>query len=260
MANKIAEALAGEKSLKLMTHVVAGYPDLRTSRDLVVAMSEAGADMVEVQIPFSDPLADGPTIMAANQKALTGGATPARCFDLIRDVKSHVPIPILVMTYANIAHTMGVERFISESAECGVSGLIIPDLPVDERNDDYYSRVKDYDLYAISVLSPGMATPRLWSMAKTAEGFIYITLKVGMTGASGSIEPKGLGFIERVRKYASVPLAAGFGISAAAHIRQLKGRVEMAVVGSHLTDLFDSGGTGSVRRFIEECNDAIRDP
>ncbi len=260
MANKIAEALAGEKNLKLMTHVVAGYPDLRTSRDLIVAMTKAGADMVEVQIPFSDPLADGPTIMAANQKALAGGATPARCFDLIRDMKNDVSIPLLVMTYANIAHTMGVEKFISESAECGVSGLIIPNLPVDERNDGYYSRVKDYDLYAISVLSPGMAKPRLRSMAKTAEGFIYITLKVGMTGASRSIEPKGLDFIDLVRAHLSLPLAAGFGISEADHIRQLKGKVEIAVVGSHLTDLFDSGGTGSVRRFIVECHDAIRDP
>ncbi len=259
MANKIAKALAKEKNLKLMTHVVAGYPDLRTSRDLIVAMAEAGADMVEVQIPFSDPLADGPTIMAANHQALTGGATPARCFELIRDVKSDVPIPLLIMTYANIAHAMGMERFISESAERGVSGLIIPDLPVDERNDDYYVRAKEHGLYAISVLSPGMATPRLRSLAMAAEGFIYVTLKVGMTGASRSIDSKGLGFIDRVREHTTLPLAAGFGISEPDHIRQLKGKVEMAVVGSHLTDLLSSGGLGSVKRFIEECNGVIRD-
>lgn len=260
MANRIDEVLAKKKKLKLMTHVLAGYPNLKTSEELILAMAESGADMIEIQIPFSDPLADGPTIMAANEMALKNGITPRRCFDMVRELKKEVPIPLLFMTYTNIAFTMGMEKFISESARCGVSGLIIPDLPFDERNGDYYSLVKRYGLYGIQVLSGGMATPRLKRILQMTEGFLYITLRVGITGAVKTIEQKGLDFIDRVKKYTSVPLAAGFGISSADHVVELKGKVEMAVIGSHLIDLFNSGGIDSVKEFIENCNRAIRKP
>ncbi|MGB8953385.1 MAG: tryptophan synthase subunit alpha [Candidatus Aminicenantales bacterium] len=254
MANPIDAALAQKKKLKLMTHVLAGYPDLQTSEQLIVAMAESGADMIEIQIPFSDPLADGPTIMAANAAALKSGMTPRRCLDMVRELKKAVPVPLLIMTYANIVCTMGMEKFISESAECGVSGLILPDLPFDERNCDYYTLVKKYSLYGILVLSAGMATQRLKRLLKMAEGFVYITLRVGTTGAVKTIASEGLDFLESVKKYTSLPRAAGFGISAAEHIGQLKGRVEIAVIGSHLINLLNSGGLKSVKEFIEECH------
>jgi tryptophan synthase alpha chain len=260
MGNRIDEAFSRKKKLKIMTHVLAGYPDRETSKRLVLAMARAGADMIEIQIPFSDPIADGPTIMAANQKSLENGMTPNSCLAMVRELKNDVRIPLLFMSYTNIAYHMGMEKFISASAECGASGLIIPDLPFDERNFNYLSLVKKYNIHGIQVLSAGMTASRLRKILKIAEGFLYITLRVGITGVRRAIGQGSFSFINRVKSQTRIPVAAGFGISSADHMRELRGRVEMAVIGSHLIELFNSGGIESVQEFIEECNRAIEKP
>jgi len=258
VSRSIEEVFTKKKRLKIMTHVVAGYPDLETSQNLILAMAEAGADMIEVQIPFSDPLADGPTIMAANHKALQNGLTPKLCLKMIEEIRDEVKIPLLFMTYANLAYTMGLERFVSESAASGVSGLIIPDLPFDERGyDDYCFWLKECNLVGIQVLSAGLSLSRLKKILKIAEGFIYITLRVGVTGAREGMEKKSSDFIDLVRAYTDLPLAAGFGISSVEQITNLIGKVDMAVVGSHLINLFNSGGKENVQNFIKETNQAI---
>jgi tryptophan synthase alpha chain len=260
MGNKIDLIFHKRKSLKLMTHVLAGYPDMETSRKLIKAMEKSGADIIEIQIPFSDPLADGPTIMAANEQALKNGVTPVDCLALAAELKGKVEVPLLFMTYVNIAYSMGMERFVARSAECGISGLIIPDLPRDEINFGYYSYAERFGIHAVPVVSAGISVSRLKAMVKNATGFIYVTLRVGITGAARTVDPGGLRFIESVRKHSSLPIAAGFGISSMKHAELLKGHADMIVMGSHLIDLYNSGGTPRVSEFIRECRSLILEP
>ena len=147
-------------NLKLMTHVVAGYPDMETTERLVEVMVANGADLVEIQVPFSDPLADGPTILAAGQAALDSGVTPGDCFRLVERLKKKVDVPLLMMTYGNIPYRMGMDVFVRRCCESGVSGLIVPDLPFDE-GSFYVETAKKYGVYPIPVVSPGMQEDRL---------------------------------------------------------------------------------------------------
>lgn len=253
MVNPIDSMFAGPAGSRLMTHVVAGYPDLQTSRRLITLMAGAGADLVEIQFPFSDPLADGATIMAANQAALEGGITPAACFAMAAALKRALKTPLLLMTYANIPFQMGWKRFISGAAEAGFSGLIIPDLPFDEENGPSLSMAKQHGLYIVPVISPGMATSRLKKILRFAEGFIYVTLRVGITGTVEEIDPRGVKFIETVRRYTSLPVAAGFGISSSRQVMLLRERVEAVVIGSHVINLYNRRGEGAVKEFIRLC-------
>lgn len=252
------QVLFSDKSLKLMAHVLAGYPDLPTSRDWILGLAESGADLIEIQIPFSDPLADGPTIMAANQAALKSGVTPEKCLDLARTLKGALPVPFVFMTYANVARAMGMEHFVARSAEAGASGLIIPDLPFDERDDGFHSYARKFRVPVIPVVSAGIAPPRLKTILGRTDAFLYLTLRVGITGAVRSLERKGLAFAREVRRMTSLPLAAGFGLSSEAHLDLLRDRVDMVVIGSHLINLFNGGGLGAVRKFVANCRNRTR--
>lgn len=255
MDNKIDQQFENRTHLKLMTHVVAGYPDVESSKKIIFSMVKCGVDMVEIQIPFSDPLADGATIMAANQKALNNHITPEDCFGLIRDVKKMVNVPLLVMTYANIAFRFGIERFISESEICGVSGLIIPDLPFDENNENFVEVIYKSNLYPIWVVSSDIKISRLKKILALAKGFIYVTLRTGITGPVNHVDPEGLQFIKTIKQFTSLPIAAGFGISSPDHIRILKNRVDMAVIGSHILNIYNTSGLDKVEKFIKLCRE-----
>jgi tryptophan synthase alpha chain len=248
--------------LHLMTHIVAGYPDLETSGRLVEVMVESGVDMVEIQIPFSDPLADGPTIATANQTALGNGITPEHCFRLAKRLADKMeqkrlqtdkqPVPLLLMTYGNIPYSMGMENFARRAAESGISGLIVPDLPFDD-SPDYREAALSYGLYPIPVVSPGMSRERLQQVVRMAGGFIYTTLRVGITGARKQIEAGGLEFLETIRKYSSLPVAAGFGISSPEMATQLEGHADAAVIGSHIINVYNTSGIDAVGQFIRRC-------
>ena len=256
MANKIDEVFGKNEELKIMTHVVAGYPDLETSGQLIKVMAESGADLVEIQIPFSDPLADGATIMEATQHALNAGITPEHCFELAHTLKDTVDIPLLFMSYANIPYKYGVEQFIIKSKEAGIQGLIVPDLPIDEENENYFSIIKNYDVHPILVVSPDMNEDRLASVAKHGSGFIYSTLKVGITGAMNAMKQEGLFFLDVLRKHTPLPIAAGFGISKPEHVAHLRGNADAAVIGSRVITLFNEEGLDGVRDLILQCKDA----
>jgi len=215
-------------------------------------MADSGADFVEVQIPFSDPLADGPVIAEANQKALKAGTTPVQCLRSIERLARKIQIPILVMTYANIPFKMGIEKFIRVSRESGVSGFIFPDMPLDIC-PQCLEFTEQYGGYCIPVVSPGMKPERLQQVIPFARGFIYTTLRVGITGARQSIDEKGLDFLGKLKSMTNLPVAAGFGISSAEMVGQLKGRVDVAVIGSHILKLFNEGGIQAVSGFIREC-------
>ncbi len=253
MDNPIDHIFSGKKELKLMTHIVAGYPDLEKSGEIALAMAEYGVDLIEIQIPFSDPLADGRTIMAANQIALDHGITPCQCFQLAERLKKRINIPLLFMTYANIPFQMGLEKFVRRSRDSGLSGLIIPDLTFDERVEGYFDYARRVGIYPINVVSPGPKKGRLGEILRISKGFIYITLRVGITGEVKRIGEEGINFIKEIRERSKLPVAAGFGISSAVQVRQLEGLADIAVVGSHIIHLYEKTGISGVEKFIKEC-------
>ena len=254
MTNRIDGIFSGKKDLKIMTHVVAGYPDIETSKRLIQTMADNGVSLIEIQIPFSDPLADGPTITRANQYALDLGIKVEDCFQLAEEMSGCVDVPLLFMTYVNIAYQMGLERFVTKSAEAGISGLIFPDIPFDETHMNYLEITRKQSLHPILVVSPDIKTERLKTLSKKASGFIYTTLKVGITGAQKKIDPSGLEFINTIRKSSNLPVAAGFGISSKEHIHQLRGKADAVVIGSHLIELFHMGGVEKIADFLSSLS------
>ncbi len=250
----MSELSVSRGRLSLMTHIVAGYPDMERSLELAVTMADSGSDIIEVQIPFSDPLADGPVIMGANQVALDAGMTPERAFDLVRRVRETTGKPVVVMTYANIPYAIGLKRFFSMAFDADVNGLIIPDLPFDSSLQEYFNLAAEHDVNNIYVVSPDMEPGRLRDAVGSSSGFVYTTLRVGITGADrGNISGKGLEFVKTVKKYTDLPVAAGFGISSPEQFRLLEGIADIGVIGSKLIKIYDTGGTDAVGIFVKKC-------
>jgi tryptophan synthase alpha chain len=240
-----------------MTHLVAGYPDLKTSEALLLAMVENGADLIEIQIPFSEPLGDGPTILTASHKALANGVHPIDCIEMVASLQGKIATPLLFMTYANIPWQMGMEKFITASADAGISGLIIPDLPFDEDDGGYLKLSRAHGLHPIQLVSYGMDPLRRKQVLRQAGGFVYLTLRVGVTGAGTEIAASGLSLISEVKKLTNLPLAAGFGISSVAQVQEVAKQADIVIVGSHLITLFDKGGIPAVTKFLRECRNVF---
>ncbi len=235
----------------IMTHVVAGYPNKQTTIELVKMMENYGVDFVEIQIPFSDPMADGPTIMKANQAVLDNGFNLLDVFEMTKEITSSVNIPILFMTYINVPFVYGLEKFCKKASEIGVSGLIVPDIPYDEKGENFLEIVKKYNLKAVQVVSPSVKEERLKHIGKMADGLIYTTLKVGLTGAQKEIDQSGTNFIDVIKKYTDIPVAAGFGISSKNHVDIVASKADIAVIGSHVINLLNNGGLNSVEEFLK---------
>jgi tryptophan synthase alpha chain len=254
MENRIDQALRGAQGIQLMTHVVAGYPDLDTNADLIRLMAKRGVKLMEIQIPFTDPLADGPTIMRANQAALDAGITPRHCFELCAALSKELPdVAFMFMTYGNIPFAMGMENFLDRTAASGASGVILPDLPWDETDGDYAETARSKGLHPIMVISPDTEGQRLTSILKRASGLLYTTLKVGITGAGATVDQAGVDYVRNLKNKAGLPIAAGFGISKPEHVAMLDGLADAAVVGSHIINLLDAGGLGAVDAFLAAC-------
>jgi tryptophan synthase alpha chain len=253
MENRIDLALKEAKGIQLMTHVVAGYPSLDVNADLIRLMARRGVRLVEIQIPFTDPLADGPTIMRANQAALDAGITPAHCFELCAALSRELDVAFMLMTYANIPYALGMEAFLDKAAASGASGTILPDLPWDETDGDYAQAARQRGLHPIMVISPDTPAPRLAGILERASGLLYTTLKVGITGAGASMDQAGVDYVKALKAKAGLPIAAGFGISRPEHVRMLDGLADVAVIGSHIINLMDAKGLGAVDEFLAAC-------
>ena len=228
------------KKPRLMTHVVVGFPTLEASIDIVRGMCEAGVDVVELQMPFTDPIADGSSIMEANQIALDNGITPADCFRAIEILSKEVTQPILIMSYFNLLYCYkdGLQGFFSDASKAGASGLIIPDIPPDEDFEGYWEFAETHGLVPIPLVAPTTSDDRLSMLSGYASenSFVYCVATLGTTGARGSLEA-GLGdYLNRVRKYFNQPLAVGFGISTGAQVVEACEYANMAVVGSAMID------------------------
>lgn len=253
MENRIDLALKEAKGIQLMTHVVAGYPSLEANEELIRLMARCGVKLIEIQIPFTDPLADGPTIMRANQAALDAGITPDHCFDLCARLSRELDVAFMFMTYANIPFAMGLGNFLDRAAASGASGLILPDLPWDEADGDYAEEARRRGLHPIMVISPDTPEARLTGILERASGLLYTTLKVGITGAGTSMGQAGVDYVKALKAKAGLPIAAGFGISRPEHVRMLDGLADAAVIGSHIINLLDAGGLGAVDNFLAAC-------
>lgn len=238
-----------------MTHIVIGYPTLADSRELVLAMAEAGADFVELQIPFSDPMADGPTLMRANKAALEQGTTVQEAMELMSELTSAVKIPLLFMTYFNIVHHYGTDKFCKDARRAGCSGLIVPDIPFDEEKQEGFIRsAETNNLMAIRVLSPASTAQRLKLNVPLARGFVYFTARQGITGAQSTLDPALESHISKLKEFFNIPIAVGFGIAKPEHISALKGKADIAVVGSEVINIYNRADKGeeveTVKRFI----------
>jgi len=240
---------------KLMTHVVAGYPTIEECEDIVIAMAEMGVAFIEIQMPFSDPIADGPTIMHANEQALSYGMTTEACFQLIQRLQKKITTPLLVMTYYNIAFRYGLKKFCKKAKKCGVYGLIIPDIPIEEeRFDHYIEYCKKFELHPIQVISPITPPKRLKQIAMVASGFVYCVSTFGITGERKNINTDIDSYIRRVKKYITIPLALGFGISNRQQVQTALMHADIAVIGSKIINVINSSKGNkarAVKKFIQ---------
>jgi tryptophan synthase alpha chain len=234
-----------------MTHIVLGYPTFEASFQIIKAMVEAGVDLMELQIPFSEPIADGPVILHANQKALESGATVQGCMDFAREVSEAFSIPFLFMTYYNILFQYGVDRFASHMAAGGLKGAIIPDLPPEE-GQDYLRAMEANNLAPIYIFSPTTSDDRMKYIASFAKGFVYCVARRGVTGADTSFSETLGAYLSRCRHATNLPLALGFGVKDKNDINFLKGKADIAVVGTQTIRLVDKQGVGAVGPFIKD--------
>ena len=217
----------------LVTYVTAGDPDLDRSRDILLALDRAGADVLEVGVPFSDPLADGPVIQRATERALAAGATLGRVLDLVANVRPAIAAPIVIFTYANPIERMGLATFTARAAAAGVDGVLTLDLPVEEAGA-MRDRLGDAGLDTIFLLSPTTTTERIRRAAALGSGFLYGISRLGVTGARASLASDAEALVARIRPETTLPIAVGFGISHPAHVAEVGRWAEAAVVGSAL--------------------------
>jgi len=239
---KLSDTLANLKLGKpaLMTHVVLGYPTLEKSIELIKAMSECGVSIIEIQIPFSDPIADGPTIMSANQVALENGITPKDCFEAAAKLSAVIDTPLLFMSYFNILfnYKNGVSDFCKDAAACGIQGLIVPDVPPEETADGYWTSAKEFNLSAIPIVSPVSSNERLELIKKTTDAeFVYCVSVTGTTGARTTLPAELADYLSNVRNVFKRPLALGFGISSKEQVLEASKHVELCVIGSAVIDI-----------------------
>lgn len=238
-----------EEEILLMTHIVLGYPTFEDAFKIIEAMVNAGVDLMELQIPFSEPIADGPVILHANQKALAGGTTVQKCMDFARKVVESFNIPFLFMSYYNILFKYGIDRFLGAMHESGIAGAIVPDLPPEE-GGDYLDAMEKYQLSPIFIFSPTTPEERMEYLNSFGKGFIYCVARKGVTGVTTDFSKQLEEYLLRCRRATDLPLALGFGVKGREDVDFLKGKADIAVIGSETIRLMDTAGFGAVADFI----------
>ncbi|MCM3880726.1 MAG: tryptophan synthase subunit alpha [Vicinamibacterales bacterium] len=244
MAGRIAatfDRLRADRQTGLVTYVTAGDPDLSSSADILRALDRAGADVLEVGIPFSEPLADGPVIQRATERALAAGTTASAVLDLVAQVRAEIKAPIVLFTYANPVLRMGIDAFADRARQAGVDGVLVLDLPIEEAQavrDSLAAR----DIDMIFLLSPTTTEPRIRQAALLGSGFLYGISRLGVTGTRDKVADGAEALARRIRAATSMPLAMGFGIASPDHVRQIGQWADAAVVGSGLVGVIAEAG------------------
>lgn len=255
--SKIREAFINGKAF--IPFITCGDPDLETTGKLVRAAVENGADLIELGIPFSDPTAEGPVIQEANIRALSKGITTDQIFDFVKELRKDVEIPLVFMTYANVVFSYGTEKFISTCKEIGINGLILPDLPFEEK-EEFQPLCKQYDVALISLIAP-TSHQRIAMIAKEAEGFVYIISSLGVTGIRSEITTNISSIIKVVRENTEVPCAIGFGISTPEQAKKMAAISDGVIVGSAIIKLLEKYGresAGAVGEYVKNMKEAIK--
>ena len=248
MNKRITEAFANGKAF--IPFVTCGDPSLEVTEQLVYAMEEAGADLIELGIPFSDPTAEGPVIQEANVRALSGGVTTDKIFAMVEKIRKNTKIPMVFMTY---------ERFIKKAAEIGMDGLILPDVPFEEK-EEFDAVCKQYGLDLISLIAP-TSHERIAMIAKEAEGFVYCVSSLGVTGMRTNITTDIGAMVKLVKSQKDIPCAVGFGISTPEQAKKMADQSDGAIVGSAIVKLCEAYGEAcvpKVKAYVKEMKDAIR--
>lgn len=244
-----AELARPGKDILLMTHIVLGYPSLAVNRQVIQQMVANGVELIEMQIPFSEPMADGPTIVRANQEALEAGTTVKECLAFAAEMAREHDTTFLFMTYFNILYRYGVEAFFRKAKEIGIKGFIIPDLPPEEE-EEFWQLARQYEIPPILIYAPTSTEQRMQELAASAEGFIYCAARKGVTGKQTDFDASFADYMARCRRSTSLPLAVGFGISCRADITFLTGRADIGVIGTATINLVDAQGPEAVGPFI----------
>ncbi|MBQ1349140.1 MAG: tryptophan synthase subunit alpha [Ruminococcus sp.] len=255
--NKIHQAFENGKAF--IPFITCGDPDLETTAAAVRAAVANGADLIELGIPFSDPTAEGPVIQGANIRALRGGIKTKHIFEFVRELRRDVTVPMVFMTYANVVFSYGAEKFISTCAEVGIDGLILPDIPFEEK-EEFLPICRQYDVALISLIAPTSAN-RIGMIAKEAEGFIYLVSSLGVTGERSEIKTDLRSIVELIRANTDVPCAIGFGISTPEQAKQMASISDGAIVGSAIIRLLEKHGKDApqyIGEYVKSMKDAIR--
>lgn len=236
--SKIGKAFENGKAF--IAFITCGDPDLETTAACVRAAVANGASLIELGIPFSDPTAEGPVIQGANLRALTGGVTTDKIFDLVRELRADVNVPMVFMTYANVVFSYGAEKFLSTCQQIGMDGIILPDLPYEEK-EEFLPLCHTYGVDLISLIAPTSAN-RIAMIAKEAEGFIYVVSSLGVTGTRSEIKTDLASIVKVIRENTDVPCAIGFGISNPEQAKKMAGISDGAIVGSAIIKIIEKYG------------------
>lgn len=250
MVKEYIESKKKEKDILIMTHLVAGYPSFDDSYRLVETMVSAGVDLIEIQIPFSDCVADGKVILNANYSSLNKGTTPDMCFEFSKRVTSKFNIPFIFTTYYNIIYAYGIHDFFKKAKECGIKGIITADLPPEEA-DDYISECKNNAIAPIFMISPSTSEERMRYIDNYSNGFIYATARKGVTGKHTDFSDGITLYLSKAKNNIKLPLAVGFGISEKSDLDFLKGKADIAVIGTKTIKVFEEEGLKGVENFIK---------
>jgi len=254
--NRIAKAFEGKKAF--IAFITGGDPDIETTEKLIVALAESGVDIIEIGIPFSDPVAEGPVIQEADERALRGGCTVDALFDMVERVREKVKVPLLFMTYINPIFVYGKERFMERCSSCGIDGVIVPDLPFEER-DEISAECAKYGITNIAMIAP-TSRERIETIAKEAQGFLYCVSSLGVTGVRGEIGTNVADMIARVKSVSSVPCAVGFGISTPRQAGEMAAVADGVIIGSAIVKIVAEHGrecVEPVRQFVQSISEAV---
>lgn len=250
MLEELIKSQKKEKEILLMTHLVLGYPSFEANRETVKSMVEAGVELIELQIPFSEPTADGPVILKANSNSLKNNTKVSECLQFAKEICEAYPdVLFLFMTYYNIIFVYGEDRFLSKSQEIGIKGFIVPDLPPEEAST-WINGCRDRSLDNILIFTPTHTEKRLEELATSAGGFVYCVGRRGVTGKKTAFDDSLDNQIQAYRKATELPLALGFGVQEKTDIDFLKGKIDIAVIGSRLIEIQEESGSDAVGDFL----------
>lgn len=255
--SKISSAFENGKAF--IAFITCGDPDLETTAAAVRAAVQGGADLIELGIPFSDPTAEGPVIQGANLRALKNGITTDKIFEFAAELRRDVKTPIVFMTYANVVFSYGIERFISSCSNVGIDGIILPDLPFEEK-DEFLPTCRRFGVDLISLIAP-TSENRVAMIAKEADGFLYIVSSLGVTGTRSEIKTDLSDIVSVIRQNTSIPCAIGFGISTPEQARKMADIADGAIVGSAIVKLLEKYGKKApehIREYVKSMKDALR--